>query len=103
MGGNGRANSLLLKPIPWLREILSVSFIPSLWSGNLTRFVGLVDNVLPDWFSENGAGSTPSDRKFHLLLNLAIGGRFPGPPDLMTSFPAQMVVDYVRVYQKRES
>ena len=40
-GGHGRANSLLLKPIPWLREILSVSFISSLWSGNLTRFVGL--------------------------------------------------------------
>ena len=71
------------------------------WESDQIRW--FVDNVLSDWFSENGAGSTPSDRKFHLLLNLAIGGRFPGPPDLMTSFPAQMVVDYVRVYQKRES
>ncbi len=71
------------------------------WESDQIRW--FVDNVLSDWFSENGAGSTSSDRKFHLLLNLAIGGRFPGPPDLMTSFPAQMVVDYVRVYQKRES
>jgi beta-glucanase (GH16 family) len=33
-----------------------------------------------------------------ILLNLAIGGDYPGPPDSSTPFPSQMLVDYVRVY-----
>ena len=33
-----------------------------------------------------------------LLLNLAIGGDWPGPPDVTTPFPSEMVVDYVRIY-----
>lgn len=38
------------------------------------------------------------DKPYFLLLNLAVGGVWPGPPDASTSFPAQLVVDYVRVY-----
>jgi beta-glucanase (GH16 family) len=33
-----------------------------------------------------------------ILLNLAIGGDYPGPPDSSTPFPSEMLVDYVRVY-----
>ncbi len=33
-----------------------------------------------------------------LLLNLAIGGDWPGSPDSSTPFPSQMLVDYVRIY-----
>jgi beta-glucanase (GH16 family) len=33
-----------------------------------------------------------------ILLNLAIGGDYPGPPDSTTPFPSEMLVDYVRVY-----
>jgi len=33
-----------------------------------------------------------------ILLNLAIGGGFPGPPDSSTPFPSEMLVDYVRLY-----
>jgi beta-glucanase (GH16 family) len=33
-----------------------------------------------------------------ILLNLAIGGSFPGPPDATTPFPSEMLIDYVRVY-----
>jgi hypothetical protein len=33
-----------------------------------------------------------------LLLNVAVGGQWPGNPDGTTSFPQQMLVDYVRVY-----
>lgn len=36
---------------------------------------------------------------FFLLLNMAVGGNWPGNPDGSTSFPATMMVDYVRVYQ----
>jgi beta-glucanase (GH16 family) len=33
-----------------------------------------------------------------ILLNLAIGGSWPGAPDASTPFPSQMLVDYVRIY-----
>jgi beta-glucanase (GH16 family) len=36
---------------------------------------------------------------FFLLLNLAIGGSWPGPPNAATASPSEMLVDYVRVYQ----
>ena len=35
-----------------------------------------------------------------MLLNLAVGGNWPGDPDGTTQFPQQMLVDYVKVYQK---
>ena len=33
-----------------------------------------------------------------LILNLAVGGSWPGAPNSSTTFPAQMLVDYVRIY-----
>ncbi len=38
---------------------------------------------------------------FFLLLNVAVGGSWPGSPDATTIFPQKMLVDYVRVYQQR--
>ncbi|WP_072688120.1 glycoside hydrolase family 16 protein [Rhodococcus marinonascens] len=37
------------------------------------------------------------DKPFSLLLNVAVGGRWPGPVDSGTSFPATMLVDWVEV------
>lgn len=42
----------------------------------------------------------PFDQPFYLVMNLAVGGNFPGAPDAATHFPAELVVDYVRVYDK---
>jgi beta-glucanase (GH16 family) len=42
----------------------------------------------------------PFDQPFYLVMNVAVGGQFPGNPDKTTVFPAEMVVDYVRVYDK---
>ncbi len=39
------------------------------------------------------------DHPFFIILNLAVGGAWPGNPDETTTFPQQMLVDYVRVYQ----
>jgi hypothetical protein len=39
------------------------------------------------------------DGKYFVLLNLAIGGQWPGPPDAATASQVEMLVDYVRVYQ----
>jgi len=36
------------------------------------------------------------DNPFFVLLNVAVGGSFPGPPDSTTQFPQDMLVDYVR-------
>ncbi|MGH9617309.1 MAG: chitobiase/beta-hexosaminidase C-terminal domain-containing protein [Acidobacteriaceae bacterium] len=33
-----------------------------------------------------------------ILLNLAIGGNYPGPPNASTPFPSQILIDYVRIY-----
>lgn len=41
------------------------------------------------------------DHPFFILLNLAVGGSWPGYPDDTTIFPQKMLVDYVRVYQKQ--
>jgi beta-glucanase (GH16 family) len=46
-----------------------------------------------------GEGAAPFDQDFHLILNVAVGGAWPGSPDGTTHFPQQMVVDSVRVYQ----
>ena len=40
------------------------------------------------------------DKPFFLILNLAVGGDWPGKPDSSTVFPQSMLVDYVRVYQR---
>ncbi|MFZ1132114.1 MAG: glycoside hydrolase family 16 protein, partial [Terriglobales bacterium] len=42
------------------------------------------------------------DKPFFLILNLAVGGYWPGDPDPTTVFPQSMLVDYVRVYRRSE-
>ena len=41
------------------------------------------------------------DHPFFIILNVAVGGYWPGSPDATTVFPQTMRVDYVRVYEKR--
>ena len=45
------------------------------------------------------AGMEMFHEEFFILLNLAIGGDWPGDPNENTEFPAQYLIDYVRVYQ----
>jgi beta-glucanase (GH16 family) len=54
------------------------------------------------WYSSNGGYPAPFDQEFHILLNMAVGGYLPGPPDETTSFPQDVVVDHVRVYNRPE-
>ncbi len=51
------------------------------------------------WFSTGGPFPAPFDSPFYILLNVAVGGNFPGFPNDDTPFPAAMEVDYVRVYK----
>ena len=41
------------------------------------------------------------DHPFFLILNVAVGGGWPGNPDDSTKFPQEMLVDYVRVYSRK--
>ena len=51
-----------------------------------------------DWYTTAAPFPAPFDRSFYIVLNVAVGGRFPGPPNAATVFPVSMEVDYVRVY-----
>jgi beta-glucanase (GH16 family) len=53
-------------------------------------------DLKPDW-------KWVFDKPFFLILNLAVGGDWPGNPDASTHFPEEMLVDYVRVYQRSAS
>lgn len=45
------------------------------------------------------AGQWVYDHPFFMILNVAVGGSFPGPPNASTPFPQKMTIDYVRVYK----
>lgn len=71
-----------------------------------------VDNecyfTLNDWYSEDASGTAyehpaPFDVPFYIILNMAVGGTFDSEADLDNAeFPAEMEVDFVRVYQKAD-
>lgn len=58
-----------------------------------------VDGVAYHQVTREGVGADRwvFDTPFFFLLNVAVGGGWPGPPDDSTTFPAQMRVDHVRV------
>jgi beta-glucanase (GH16 family) len=72
------------------------------WEPGVVRFY--VDANLYATFNQSqwpAGGTWVFDHPFFLLLNFAVGGNWPGPPDSTTVFPQQMLVDYVRVYTKQ--
>jgi beta-glucanase (GH16 family) len=66
---------------------------------------GYYDDQFMFEFINEGRGSStwPFDKKFHLLINLAIGGDWGGVSGVDDSiFPATYQIDYVRVYKMKE-
>src|SRR6266478_2508433 len=71
------------------------------WEPGTVRFY--VDSNLYSTFTQAqwpSGGAWSFDHPFFILLNVAVGGNWPGSPDATTVFPQQMLVDYVRVYTK---
>jgi beta-glucanase (GH16 family) len=70
------------------------------WDNNMIKW--FLDGVkYKEGYIYNNINSTEEFHKpFYLILNLAIGGNWPGSPNAQTNFPDSMLVDYVRVYQK---
>ena len=62
----------------------------------------LVDGVVYSTINKADLGSNnyPFNENFYFLINLAIGGNFPGAPDATTLLPQWLIVDYIRVYQE---
>jgi beta-glucanase (GH16 family) len=75
-----------------------------IWSpGSVAYYVDDSTNPYVTYTPANAAaigGVWPFDagQSNFILLNMAIGGNYPGPPDSSTPFPSEMLVDYVRVY-----
>jgi len=69
------------------------------WENNLVEWY--VDDVkFHSMTPANTGGIYPFNQKFFFIFNVAVGGNWPGYPDVTTVFPQQMDVDYVRVFQK---
>jgi beta-glucanase (GH16 family) len=71
------------------------------WEPNVVRFY--LDSTLYETRTNADVPAGASwvyNHPFFLLLNVAVGGNWPGSPNGSTSFPQQMLVDYVRVYQR---
>jgi len=68
-------------------------------AGQIRWYVdGVMYAMQNSWSSSGGPFPAPFDEQFYILLNVAVGGNFPGAPDASTEFPVTMEVDYVRVY-----
>ena len=71
------------------------------WEPNVIRFY--VDNQLYHTVTPNDLPEGTAwvyDHPFYLLMNVAVGGGWPGFPNSTTTFPQTMKVDFVRVYAR---
>lgn len=55
--------------------------------------------TMTKWDTEAAPFPAPFNEPFHMIINVAVGGRFLGNPNDTTRFPAKLLVDYVRVYE----
>ena len=68
-----------------------------IWDANSIKW--LVDDVQYNQLTINPAQMNELQQNFFLILNIAVGGNWPGSPDATTVFPQRMYVDYIRVFQ----
>jgi beta-glucanase (GH16 family) len=83
----------------------SVKLTQGTFAQSYHTFTAIWDSTTIVWYVDDAAYfaaniQSPFDRRFHLLLNVAVGGNWPGSPDAFTTFPQKMYVDYVRVYKR---
>ena len=64
---------------------------------------GNLYQIQQDWYSADSSGTysypAPFDQEFYLMLNLAVGGFFPGDPNPADWTSTKFYIDYVRVYE----
>lgn len=68
------------------------------WGENFINFY--VDDVMYNQITpKNVKGEWVFNQPFYIILNMAVGGNYPGNPTSETIFPQTVLIDYVRVYQ----
>ena len=84
-GGQGFNDNWHVFSIEWDEKQIA-------WFIDGTRFLGITPTDL-------AGKSWVFNHPFFIILNVAVGGNFVGPPDASTVFPQTMLVDWVRVYR----
>jgi beta-glucanase (GH16 family) len=95
MKGTQKTKGLGFKDLATAFHVYSIE-----WEASEIRFY--IDNKLYNQFKNTGKSidEWPFDQRFHVILNIAVGGDFGGKMGVDESiFPRRMTVDYVRVYQ----
>lgn len=97
-GGNGIGGLHVLPEGQTLKDdfhIFAVDWQPGVirWYMDSQLYFQLRQDQIPK------GTSWPFDHPFFLLLNVAVGGEWPGVPDETTIFPQVMLIDFVRIYQ----
>ena len=118
-GSDARALVTHVHPLPGGSSVADWHVYAVEWEPGAIRFFvdGVHTRTLDHWWScsrtVDGRGvaarsaadlnpwPAPFDQPFYLVMNVAVGGNFPGTPTEDTKFPAELVVDYVRVFDKR--
>ncbi len=94
-GGSGIGGSYILPDTP-VSEDFHVFAVE--WEPDTIRWY--IDDI--NYFTVTSSevpGQWVYDHPFFIILNLAVGGNWPGSPNSTTVFPQQFLVDYVRVYR----
>ncbi|MBT3315985.1 MAG: family 16 glycosylhydrolase [Anaerolineae bacterium] len=97
-GGDGVGSSYYASGTSFADEFhtYAIEWLP----GEVSWFV---DDLLYNTISDSDvSGVWVYDHDFFIILNLAVGGLWPGYPDETTVFPQQLLVDYIRVYRDTE-
>lgn len=100
----------------WERSASSAVHPSGSWAGEYHVFAvdwtsdALVWSVDGTEYATLSRADTPPDGAWVIdrspqvvVLNLAVGGEYPGPPTANSPFPAEMRVDYVRVYENSDT
>lgn len=98
-GGNGVGSSFIFPDGGTISDFHTYGVI---WSPNEAQFYR--DDPSAPYFTIRNTSDIPGDwvfnHPFFLIMNLAMGGYFPGYTNSTTPNPAVMTVDYVRIYRR---
>lgn len=85
-----------LKPNGKLSEQFHVYSV--IWDEKAIRWY--FDDILYNTVDITPAALSEFQANYFFIVNVAVGGKWPGSPNESTKFPQRMAVDYIRVFQK---
>jgi beta-glucanase (GH16 family) len=100
--------SCYIEPTPGFNYADDFHVFAALWDSDNTVSI-FIDGILVwkrpyDWFKGQNYSNHPGPSMVpgfaNVIFNLAIGGNWPQSPPASTTFPQQLEIDYLRVYQR---